>query len=74
MLIVLAASDERVNAAWPDYENALKAAGVSYSLYQPEGTQHGFHNDTTPRYSEAAAKEAWKRTLALFERRLRKPG
>lgn len=72
MLIVLAASDERVNAAWPAYENALKAAGVGYSLYQPEGTQHGFHNDTTPRYSEAAAKEAWKRTLALFERRLRK--
>jgi carboxymethylenebutenolidase len=72
MLIVLAGKDERVNAAWPAYEAALKQVGVHFSLYQPEGTQHGFNNDTTPRYDEKAAREAWKRTLALFERTLRK--
>ncbi|HZX77999.1 dienelactone hydrolase family protein [Lysobacter sp.] len=71
MLVVLAANDERVNAGWPAYEEALKKAGVRYELYQPAGTQHGFHNDTTPRYDEAAAKEAWKRSLALFEETLR---
>ena len=72
MLIVLAANDERVNAGWPAYEGALKQAGVRYALYQPAGTQHGFNNDTTPRYDENAAHEAWKRTLELFERNLRK--
>ena len=71
LLVVLAGTDERINAAWPAYEAALRSAGVVHSLYQPAGTQHGFHNDTTPRYDEAAAKEAWTRTLALFERRLR---
>jgi carboxymethylenebutenolidase len=71
LLVVLAATDERINAAWPGYEAALKAAGVRYALCQPAGTQHGFNNDTTPRYDEAAAKEAWRRTLALFDRRLR---
>ncbi len=73
MLVVLASSDERINAGWPAYEKALKAAGVDYALYQPEGTQHGFNNDTTPRYDEDAAREAWRRMLALFERTLRKP-
>ena len=72
LLVVLAATDERVNATWPPYEAALKAAKVDYAVYQPAGTQHGFHNDTTPRYDAAAAQEAWKRTLALFERTLRK--
>ncbi|QNP40551.1 dienelactone hydrolase family protein [Lysobacter solisilvae (ex Woo and Kim 2020)] len=72
MLVVLAANDERINAGWPAYEAALKQAGVHYELYQPAGTQHGFNNDTTPRYDEAAARGAWKRTLALFERTLRK--
>ncbi len=71
MLIVLAGSDERVNVGWPDYEAAMKQAGVRYALYQPEGTQHGFNNDTTPRYDEAAAHEAWQRTLSLFQRTLR---
>jgi carboxymethylenebutenolidase len=71
MLVVLAETDERVNATWPPYEAALKAAKVDYAVYQPAGTQHGFHNDTTPRYDAAAAQEAWKRTLALFERTLR---
>lgn len=71
MLVVLAANDERINAGWPAYEAALKRAGVQYAVYQPEGTQHGFNNDTTPRYDEDAAREAWKRTLALFNRTLR---
>jgi len=74
MLVVLAANDERINTAWPAYEAALKAAGVKYTLYQPADTQHGFNNDTTPRYDEAAAKEAWGRTMALFDRTLRAHG
>jgi len=73
MLVVLASSDDRINAGWPAYEKALKAAGVDYALYRPEGTQHGFNNDTTPRYDEDAAREAWRRMLALFERTLRRP-
>jgi carboxymethylenebutenolidase len=71
LLVVLAANDERINAAWPAYEAALQQAGVRYALYQPAGTQHGFNNDTTPRYDEAAAREAWKRTVELFKRTLR---
>ena len=71
LLVVLAADDERVNAAWPAYEQALKAAGVRYALLQPAGTQHGFNNDTTPRYDKTAAAEAWKQTIALFDRTLR---
>ena len=71
ILVVLAANDERINAAWPAYEMALKQAGVRYASYQPAGTQHGFNNDTTPRYDQAAAREAWKRMVALFERSLR---
>jgi carboxymethylenebutenolidase len=76
LLVVLAAEDERVNAGWPAYEQALKTAGVRYTLLQPAGTQHGFNNDTTPRYDEAAAAEAWKQTVALFDRtlRARQPG
>jgi carboxymethylenebutenolidase len=72
LLVVLAANDERVNAGWPGYETALKAAGVRYALYQPPGTQHGFNNDTTPRYDKDAAAEAWRRMLELFNRTLRK--
>ena len=71
MLIVLAESDERINGAWPAYEQALKDADVRYRMLQPKGTQHGFNNDTTPRYNAEAAAEVWKETLALFERRLR---
>ena len=73
LLVVLAADDERINAAWPAYEEALKKAGVRHALFQPPGTQHGFNNDTTPRYDEAAAAEAWRRVLALFERTLAMP-
>lgn len=71
LLVVLADVDERINTAWPAYRAALEEAGVDYSLYQPPGTQHGFHNDTTPRYDEAAAREAWSRALTLFNRTLR---
>lgn len=70
LLVVLAADDERVNAAWPAYEAALTKAGVRHALYQPAGTLHGFNNDTTPRYDKEAAAEAWRRMLALFERTL----
>jgi carboxymethylenebutenolidase len=68
MLVVLAAEDERINAAWPAYREALDNAGVKYELLQPAGTVHGFNNDTTPRYNEAAAKEAWAKTVGLFKR------
>jgi carboxymethylenebutenolidase len=71
LLVVLAANDERINAGWPEYRRALDAAGVRYTLFQPPGTEHGFNNDTTPRYDEAAAHSAWARMLALFEGRLR---
>lgn len=73
MLVVLAANDPRINAGWPEYEQALKTGGVRYDVYQPPDTQHGFHNDTTPRYDEKAAKEAWRKVVALFERTLRAP-
>jgi carboxymethylenebutenolidase len=60
LLIHFAAVDERINAAWPAYEAALKAAGAKYTAHTyAAGTQHGFHNDTTPRFDAAAAKLAW---------------
>ena len=71
LLIHFAAVDERINAAWPTYEAALKAAAVRYTAYQYPGTQHGFNNDTTPRFDAAAAKLAWERTLAFFNQNLR---
>nr|WP_315240650.1 dienelactone hydrolase family protein [uncultured Albidiferax sp.] len=71
LLIQFAAVDERINAAWPVYEAALKAAAVRYTAYQYPGTQHGFNNDTTPRYDAAAAKLAWERTLVFFNQNLR---
>lgn len=71
LLVVLASSDERINAQWPAYEAALKAAGVTHALYQPADTLHGFNNDTTPRYDATAAAEAWARMLVLFARTLR---
>ncbi len=71
MLVVFADKDERINDAWPAYEAALKAAGVKYDSLRYPGTQHGFNNDTTPRFDEASAKLAWGRTLALFNRTLR---
>lgn len=71
LLIHFAAVDERINAAWPTYEAALKAAGASYTAHQYAGTQHGFNNDTTPRYDAAAAKLAWERTMAFFAKSLK---
>jgi carboxymethylenebutenolidase len=71
LVLHYAEKDERINAGWPAYESALKAAGVQYEMYTYPGTQHGFHNDTTPRYDEAAAKLSWSRTLALFQKHLK---
>jgi carboxymethylenebutenolidase len=63
--------DTRLVAGWPAYEEALKANHIPYEGYVYEGAQHGFHNDTTPRYDQAAAKLAWQRTLATFNKYLR---
>ena len=71
LLLHFAGTDERINAGWPTYETGLKAAGVRYTAYQYAGTQHGFNNDTTPRFDAAAAKLAWERTLAFFNQNLR---
>ena len=71
LFIVYAESDERINGMWPAYEAALKAAGTKYSVQFYPATQHGFNNDTTPRYVEGAAAQAWRQTLALFNRTLR---
>jgi carboxymethylenebutenolidase len=71
MLINYAGTDERINAGWPAWEAALKANNVRYEGYIYPGTQHGFNNDTTPRYDAAAAKLAWERTVAHFNKYLR---
>jgi carboxymethylenebutenolidase len=71
MLINFAGTDERINAGWPAYEEALKAAKVPYQGFIYAGTQHGFHTDTTPRYDAAAAKLAWQRTLDHFNKYVR---
>ena len=71
LLIHYAGADDRVNASWPDYEAALKAADVSYQVYIYPGVQHGFNNDTTPRYDETAARLAWQRTVAFFDAHLK---
>jgi carboxymethylenebutenolidase len=68
LLIHYAGTDERINAGWPAYEAALKAANVPYTAHIYAGTQHGFNNDTTPRYDEAAAKLAWQRTVEFFKK------
>ena len=64
------ALDERVNAGWPDFEAALKDAGRDFAQYMYEDANHGFHNDTTPRFDKAAADLAWQRTIAFFEKNL----
>ena len=71
LLIHYAEKDDRINAGWPAYEAALKANNVKYSAFIYPGTQHGFNNDTTPRYDEAAAKLAWQRTIEFFNKNLR---
>jgi len=71
LLLHYASNDERIDAGWPAYEAALKANGVKYQEYTYPNTNHGFHNDTTPRYDEAAAKLAWSRTIAFFKEHLK---
>jgi carboxymethylenebutenolidase len=71
LLLHYAEKDERINAGWPAYEAALKANKVSYEAFIYPGTQHGFHNDTTPRYDKDAAALAWKRTVDFFKKNLR---
>jgi len=71
LLLNFAEHDDGVNKTWPEYETALKANKVRYQAYFYPGTNHGFHNDTTPRYDEAAAKLAWSRTVAFFKEHLR---
>lgn len=66
--------DERVNASWPGFESGLKKAGVNYVHHDYEGAQHGFHNDTTPRYDKTAAELAWQRTVKFFDKHLRADG
>ena len=70
LLCHLAAHDERINATYAAFEAALKAAGVPYQVFVYPGTQHGFHNDSTPRYDEAAANLSWARTVAHFKNHL----
>lgn len=62
--------DERVNAGWPDYEAALKEHGKTYTAHIYEGANHGFHNDSTPRYDEKMAELAWERTVSFFNKNL----
>jgi carboxymethylenebutenolidase len=71
LLIHYGGLDNRVNAGWPAFETALKANHVNYTAYIYEGANHGFHNDTTPRYDKAAAELAWNRTLEFFNKTLR---
>ncbi len=71
ILVHHASMDTRLMGGWPAYEEALRANHINYAGYVYEGAQHGFHNDTTPRYDEAAAKLAWRRTLDVFNKYLR---
>ena len=70
LLIHYGELDERINAGWPDFEAALKAAGTRYEAFIYPGTNHGFHNDTTPRFDKAAADLAWQRTLTFIQTNL----
>ena len=70
LLINYAENDDRINDMWPAFEGALKAAGAKYEMYKYPGTQHGFHNNSTPRYQEAAAKLSWERMVGLFKKSL----
>jgi carboxymethylenebutenolidase len=71
LMVNLASNDERVNASWPPFEAALKAAGKSVTVHTYPDTNHGFHNDTTPRFAPDAAKLAWDRTIAFFDQHLK---
>ncbi|MNZ96151.1 Dienelactone hydrolase family protein [compost metagenome] len=71
LLLHYAELDKNINEGWPAYEAALKANNNIYEAYIYPGVNHGFHNDSTPRYDEPAAELAWKRTLGWFEKYLR---
>lgn len=71
LMIQYAGLDERINAGWPEFEAALQAAGKQYTMHMYPGVNHGFHNDTTPRYDAAAARLAQERTIAFFREHLR---
>jgi carboxymethylenebutenolidase len=71
LMVHSAEVDERINARWPEFEAALKAANVTYEHFLYPGTQHGFNNDTTPRYDATAARLAWERTIAFFNQYVR---
>ncbi len=71
LMIHYAGNDPRINDGWPAYEKALKANGKKYEMFTYPNTEHGFHNDTTPRYDEAAAKLSWQRTVDFFAKNLR---
>jgi carboxymethylenebutenolidase len=70
LMLHFAELDQRVNAGWPEYEEALKKYGKEYTAYMYPDVNHGFHNDTTPRYNEEAAKLAWSRTIDFFNKKL----
>ena len=71
LLLQFAELDKRVNAGWPGYEAALKKNNKEYTAYIYPGVNHGFHNDTTPRFDQAAAELAWKRTIDFFNEKLK---
>lgn len=71
LMLHYAGNDRRINAGWPAYEEALKAAAVNYQAFIYPDVEHGFNNDTTPRYDEVAAKLAWQRTIEFFNKYLR---
>lgn len=71
LMIQSAERDDRINAGWPEFERALKEANVEYERFLYPGTQHGFNNDTTPRYDEAAARLAWERTISFLNKHVR---
>jgi carboxymethylenebutenolidase len=71
LLVQYASDDPRINEGWPAFESALKASRVRYEMHMYPNTQHGFHNDTTPRYDDAAAKLSWRRTVAFFDAHVR---
>ena len=70
LMVIYAETDPRINAMWPEYEAALQANGVDFEMHMFPGTLHGFHNNSTPRYNEAAAALAWNRTVGLFRKHL----
>lgn len=70
LMVIYAGSDPRINAMWPEYERVLQANNVSHEMHLFEGTLHGFHNNSTPRYNEAAAALAWNRTVGFFRNHL----